>query len=192
MKANLNRDPTYSAEDFQNLLRWLDADQQRAGEKYEDIRQRLVKLFAWQHVSDPEQLVDEVIDRVTSRLCEIEKTYKGEPGVYFYAVARNVLREHEKQTQVVPLEDNSLVSYKQDSENSRRAEDCLSQCLLKLPPEKRELVLAYYSDSKESKIEVRNKLAAQLGVTQETLRVRIFRLRLSLEKCIEACIKIAE
>ena len=53
--TNVNED---FAEDFNNLLTWLDPDRERAGEKYVVIRQQLIKIFTWNRASDPDGLAD--------------------------------------------------------------------------------------------------------------------------------------
>jgi DNA-directed RNA polymerase specialized sigma24 family protein len=68
-------------------------------------------------------------------------------------------------------------------------EDCLQSCLRKLDGEKRALILAYYAKEKQAKIDYRHELAQQFGITMETLRVRAFRIRASIEECIENCLK---
>ena len=52
-------------EDFDRLLRWLDANLEAAGKEYEAIRQRLIKIFARRGCSEAEDLADETINRVT-------------------------------------------------------------------------------------------------------------------------------
>jgi len=67
-------------------------------------------------------------------------------------------------------------------------EECLHSCLLKLSADKRELILNYYAKEKQAKIEHRTEMARQLGTTVETLRVRVYRIRATLEGCIERCL----
>jgi len=67
-------------------------------------------------------------------------------------------------------------------------EECLSSCLQNLTTEKRDLILAYYAREKGAKIEQRIAMAQQLGVSIETLRVRMYRIRMALEQCIERCL----
>ncbi len=79
--------------DFDALLSWLDPDRERAGEKYETIRQGLIKMFSWKRASDPEGLADETINRVTRKVAAIREGYVGDPRLYFYGVAKRVLLE---------------------------------------------------------------------------------------------------
>ena len=51
-----------------NLLEHLDPDRNRAAEKYEQIRQRLIKLFRWRGCLLFEEHIDITFDRVARRL----------------------------------------------------------------------------------------------------------------------------
>src|ERR1044071_2332912 len=73
----MKHDWNLSQEDFDALLDWLDPDPNKAEIKYEDIRKRLVKIFAGRGCAEAEDLADETINRVTSRLHEIKDGFKG-------------------------------------------------------------------------------------------------------------------
>jgi hypothetical protein len=81
-----------SQEAFDSCLAWLDPDRERAGEKYEEIRRKLISDFVCRECIDPEGLADETIDRVIYDLPEIAGTYVGDPALYFYAVAQRLAR----------------------------------------------------------------------------------------------------
>ncbi len=59
-----------TAAQFDALLRRLDADRNRAGEKYEEVRWKLVRFFQWNSCLAAEELVDETLNRVAERLAE--------------------------------------------------------------------------------------------------------------------------
>ena len=50
-------------EEFDNLLGFLDPSAEVAGQKYEEIRRRLNKIFTCRGCTSPEELVDKSIDR---------------------------------------------------------------------------------------------------------------------------------
>ncbi len=52
-------------EAFAKFLVFLDPDPARAGEKYEALREALVKFLDWRGALFTEQLVDEIFNRVT-------------------------------------------------------------------------------------------------------------------------------
>jgi predicted nuclease of predicted toxin-antitoxin system len=76
---------------FDLLLACLDPDRERAGEKYEEIRHKLISLLRLWGSPSPEDQTDEAINRV-ARMVEEKKTTAPLEQL-FPGVARNVLRE---------------------------------------------------------------------------------------------------
>jgi hypothetical protein len=142
--------PTASAEDFNNLLAWLDPDRERAGQKYETIRQQLVKMFAWRRCLDPEELAEQTITMVARRVSEgVANSYQGDPSRYFYGVAKGILREYRRNPPTQPLKDSSIVSNAEQEDDREQLYECLDKCMLTLTADNRELLLAYYESSKQ-------------------------------------------
>jgi RNA polymerase sigma factor (sigma-70 family) len=172
-------------ESFEALLAWLDPNREIAGQKYEAIRTGLVRIFVSKGFNDAEDLADLVINRVADRLPEIRGTYVGAPVNYFRGVARNVMREawrrKEIATDVFPESLSHMTSTSDEY-------DCLLNCLKLLPSEKRELVLDFYVYDKRDKIAHHKRIAQELGITESNLRVRVHRIRNTLEKCVLQCI----
>ena len=54
----MNKDWVLSQESFDKLLAWLDPNREKAGIKYEQIRYRLIKIFAGRGSADAEDLAD--------------------------------------------------------------------------------------------------------------------------------------
>lgn len=52
-------------ESFDKLLAWLDPNRKRAVEKYNNIHRELVRLFLRWGLNTPEELADEIINRIT-------------------------------------------------------------------------------------------------------------------------------
>src|SRR5436305_9402910 len=80
-----------TGEAFSKLLARLDADRERAGEKYEDLRHTLIKFFEWRGAPSPEDHADETLNRIARKLdegVEIKSV-----GGYCREVARLVLLE---------------------------------------------------------------------------------------------------
>jgi DNA-directed RNA polymerase specialized sigma24 family protein len=169
---------------FDSLLDWLDADREQAGRKYEQIRQRLIKIFTCRGRPDADELADETINRVTLKAQELAKEYVGDPSLYFYGVAQKVylesLRKHRPPVFVPPPAPQS--------EEVEEEYDCLESCVGQLPPGNRELVLEYYQNDKRAKIDHRKELAERLGIAQNALRIRAHRIRLTLQRCVESCL----
>lgn len=183
-------------ESFDDLLAWINSDRELAAATYLELRRALVKIFGWHHCADPEGMTDETFERVTKQVRHLRETFEGDPKHFFYGVARNLIKEYQKTVKsYVSIEDAQLVAVppqEVDEETSEMREECLSSCLQNLTTEKRDLILAYYAREKGAKIEHRIAMAQQLGVSIETLRVRMYRIRMALEQCIERCLEELE
>lgn len=175
-------------EDFDRLLGWLNQDQEQAGLVYEKIRWRLITIFAARGCEVPEELADETIDRVARRVSEIEPGYTGDKALYFFGVANNVHHEYLKRPQP-PAQQDELIDERGDQE---RLHHCLEQCLRKLSEESRHMILRYYSQEKQAKIHLHKEMAEELGITINTLRLRVLRLKEKLQPCIERCLERTE
>jgi RNA polymerase sigma factor (sigma-70 family) len=173
-------------ESFDLLLDWLDPNREAAGEKYEKIRQRLIRIYLGRGCYEAEDLADEVMSRVAQKLPEIVKTYIGEPVRYFYGVAENIhrewLRKQKRRKNLPPAEIGTYQEPDTDSEY-----DCLEKCLKKLPEVHRELIIDYYREEKSAKILHRQTLAAKLKISINALQIKTSRIRAKLEDCIRSC-----
>ncbi|HEX6284385.1 MAG TPA: sigma-70 family RNA polymerase sigma factor, partial [Pyrinomonadaceae bacterium] len=173
-----------SEESFEDLLEWLDPDRDQAGIKYEQIRSGLIQFFNCRSHCQAEDLADETINRVISRLHEIKNQVTGERTRYFYGVARKVQMEYlRKKTPPAPPESEA------DSHRMEIESRCLEECMSKLSAENRELVLRYYQADGREKIEQRKLLAEKLGIAPNALRIRAYRIRAALQKCLERCVE---
>ena len=186
------RDSAIPPESFDEILAWLNPDRDVAGTIYVQLRQDLTKIFTWNRCPDPDGLTDEVFDRVAKKVHDVRKTYVGDPKLYFYGVARNLIKEIPKkiktQISLQGTEPASDPRRQSEQETATMREDCLRSCLQKLSKDKRELILAYYARDKQAKIDHRTEMAHRLGISVETLRVKAFRIRATLEQCLERCI----
>jgi RNA polymerase sigma factor (sigma-70 family) len=179
-------------ESFNEILAWLNPDRQIAGTIYVQLRHDLAKIFVWNKCADPEGLTDEVMDRVARKVLHLRETFEGDPRLFFYGVAKNLIKESPKKVKThVSLDDTDLpaISATDIDETAEMQEECLNSCLQSLSSEKRALILAYYAKEKQAKIDHRTELAQQLGTSVETLRVRAHRIRATLEECILRCLK---
>ncbi len=64
----MHKEWTLTQAALDSLLAWLDPDRDRAGAKYEAIRTRLIKVFVCRGCPEAEDLADETINRVASKL----------------------------------------------------------------------------------------------------------------------------
>ena len=184
-------------EGLEALLAYLDPDRDRAGEKFQQIRQRLVKLFECRGVASPEEHADETMDRVARRLAEGEQVRAREPAAYFHGVARNVLREHwsrQRDRAVALMPGHERASPDPTDDHAGEAEArfrCLEGCLATLPAEMSRVITVYYVQAGAEKIARRKDLAAQLGISNDALWARAHRIRARLEICVRECMRNA-
>jgi RNA polymerase sigma factor (sigma-70 family) len=189
----MTRNSAIPTESFEEILAWLNPDRDVAANLYLQLREDLANIFKWRGCSDLEGLTDEVFDRVARKVHEVRPTYKGDPRLYFRAVANNLVKETLKKTKTqVSLEDVDLPDPKTTESKEVEPADmdeCLQSCLQKLRAENRKLILGYYAKEKQAKIDHRSELAQQLGISVETLRVKVYRIRVALHRCIKRCLE---
>jgi DNA-directed RNA polymerase specialized sigma24 family protein len=191
----MKRDWALTQDAFDSLLNWLDADRERAASRYETIRLRLIKIFTCRGCLEAEDLADETINRVTARVPEIAKGYQGDPAQYFFGVCQKVHLEYLRKVSAHRELDSGIggdasrpaaTMIPQDIEAEY---ECLERCLDNLPTANRELVIKYYQQERQAKIDHRKLLAQELGIAVNALRIRAHRIRLALQKCVEDCVE---
>ncbi|HEX5732523.1 MAG TPA: hypothetical protein VF131_06785 [Blastocatellia bacterium] len=185
MKESVSQraDTELTEELFERLLLWLDADRERAGQRYEEIRVQLIKIFTSRGCLISEELADETINRVAKRVQQIAETYEGDPALYFYGVARLIYLEYlRRKPAPQPLATSAA------SEEEELKYECLEQCVERLTPKNRELLRAYYRDDDEEKVDHRKEMAERLGMELNALWVRMHRIRERLRQCVTECL----
>lgn len=179
-----------TSEAFARFLSCLDPDAERAGEKYESVRRKLVKIFDWRGAHFPEDCADETINRVVRKL-ESGETISDIP-TYCHGVARLVFLETLKSPdrRRVGLDELNSAPAPPPREEDGERRECFERCLGELPVESRQLLLRYYEDERRDKINNRQALADQLGIPLNALRNRVQRLRDKLEQCVANCLGV--
>lgn len=167
-------------EDLDRLLRWLDPDRDQAGERYEKIRRRLIGIFSSRGCYDADDLADRSINVVLSKIEWLLPNYVGDPAIYFYAVAKKIYLEDlkKKPPPRVPPPDPTPPEMEQLS-------DSLDDCLNELSPEERDLILQYHQFEKQEKIQNRKRLADELQLSRNALRIKVCHIHFRLKRCIE-------
>ncbi len=179
-------------EDFSLFLRWLDQDEEKAAQRYENIRRNLIAIFNRRGCHCSEELTDETFNRVTRRLPGMIDTYVGEPARYIIVVARNLHLEYVKEMErqePLPEHDHTDLSVETADETKEEEYGCLEHCLKQLPPTQRKLVVGYYQESKRAKIDHRKQMADEMGIGLNALRIRAHRIRTTLEECLKQCLR---
>lgn len=197
-KTEPKKNWTITSDAFQGLLCWLDEGQDSEGEKYLEMRRRLISYFDRKNCATPDEFADETLNRVARRL-EEEKTLSEEtPAKYCYITARFVflesLRGADKAN--VSIDDvqngrgKQFAAVEQDTEEEKIKEkmlDCLEICTNKLDSVSREIIIGYYFGTERVKIENRRALAQKIGISANALSIRACRIRDKLEICVEKC-----
>ena len=165
-------------ENFEKLLRWLAPDRDKAGEKYEKIRLRLIRIFACRSGCDAEDLADETVNVVLSKIDWLLENYVGDPALYFYGVAKKIHPPKPKPLPDPPTPDP-------DPDEIEQVCSYLDDCLDTLPSADRDVVLRYHQGDKQEKIRNRKKLAEELKISRNALRIRVCHIHSRLKQCVE-------
>jgi len=184
------------------LLAQLDSDRERAAEKYEQIRLKLMKFFKWRGCLQFEEYADKTIDRVALKLTEGAELHQTNPSAFFYGVALNLLKEHWRKTasrEAALTDQTETWNSSGDPEEIREQAEtrheqetrltCLRGCLADLPSESVSLIKQYYSEGEVLDKEQRKQIARRLNLSPTALRSRAFRVRGDLERCVDNCLK---
>ena len=192
-------EPTLTEVAFTRLLTWLDDGTDSKGERYLEVRRRLVAYFDRQNRPAPDTLADETLNRISRTLAKSGAIATKPPLRYCYVVARFVLledlRRGRRHVQFDDVRHANVVGWPASTDTDtaafvqERRLDCLDRCLRKLKPEQQDLIVDYYSDARRQRIDRRRDLAARLGITMNALGIRAWRIRASLENCVGACWK---
>lgn len=174
-------------EELEALLAALDPDPERAAEKYEFIRRKLIRLFEWRGCESPEELADKTLDRVAKRI------HQGVPvqsDGYFYGVAHLVYKEDwrraaREQRALERREWPPRQHEDEEPEDDRRLA-CLRRCLDQFPDDEKKLLRRYYQG--ENNIRNRKDLCRERGISINALRIQVHRVRRKLERCIHDCL----
>jgi DNA-directed RNA polymerase specialized sigma24 family protein len=194
-KVESKKDWNLTPRAFDQLLNWLDEGRNSDGQKYLEMRARLVKYFDRKNCRVPDDLADETLNRVGRRLEEEGITTSENPAKYCYIVARFVFMESLRAAQkdnalrqeIPPLQYNNGFVLSEAAEKQERMLSCLEQCIGKLDSSQREIILQYYSGKERVKIERRRTLAESLGISINALSIRACRMRDKLEACVKQC-----
>ena len=176
-------------EAFDGFLARLDVDRDKAGEKYESVRLKLLKYFRWRGSDSCEIDADETINRVARRIQEGENVYN--LNAYLYGVAKLVYSESLRaRNRKEELDEACRIEATNIEEESDAAErqGCLTRCLGYLTDDDRETITEYYQFEKGKKIEHRKQLARRFGITLNALRIKAHRQRVNLEACVRECL----
>lgn len=176
---------------FTKLLACFSLDHEEAGRQFLIAYLKLTRFFEWHLCDAAESCADKTVDRAARRIDEGE--HINNLMGYLYGIAEFVLKEWRKERDREPLslegdEQYPLAMPDVDEEREARLR-CLDICLAQMHLDDRAILLGYYQEDKRAKIEFRKQMADRLGIGLNTLRIRVFRLRVKLEECIVKCLE---
>ena len=190
-KVNLKRDWQPDKAAFDRLLAWLDEGTESGGERYLEMRDRLVDYFGRRDCPVPEDLADETLNRVARRLEETGSIDDVVPARYCYILAKFVFLEWLRRPGRIELVAQSAEAVVAPGVRERAADErtfsCLEQCLQSCSAADRALILDYYQTTTGSARENRRQLAQRLGISPNSLAIRACRIRSRLEACVRSC-----
>jgi DNA-directed RNA polymerase specialized sigma24 family protein len=198
-RGRINRDSPGTTGGFRQFLHWLDEGVDSNGEKYLEMRRRLVAYFDRKNCISPDELADETLNRVAQRLEELGAITGTAPAQYCYITAKFVFLEYLRrptrasaslEEMSAPEADSALSTSAQPDNEAEKKEHlsvCLDECLGELAASDRELILEYYRGEQRTKIENRRRLAVGLRLTVNALTIRASRIRNKLEVCVREC-----
>jgi len=162
----------------ERFLDLLDSDPREAENKYRVLRAKLVFYFRHNGCADPEDLADEIFSRVLRRNTEDVDFYAG-LSAYCFGIAEHILREHRRHPRPEELPADIPEPGVASTLGLNRVEQhvLVQQCLQGLPTNDRQILLRYYQEDCAG-------LAKELRMTENGLRIRVFRIKRKLEENI--------
>ncbi len=199
-KLTQKKDWSLTQSAFQRLLNWLDGGTSSDGQKYLEMRRRLVAYFDRKNCQAPEDLADETLNRLARRLEEEGIVEDNTPARYCYIVARFVFMEtmreskRENNHQGVFRRQSNISALKwsiheDEKQIKEKMLNCLTQCIRTLDTLDQEIITRYYIGKAREKIDNRRALAENLGISMNALSIRACRIRDKLEVCINGCLR---
>jgi RNA polymerase sigma factor (sigma-70 family) len=176
-----------SREALERLLALLDPDPGKAARRFQQLRRRLTRLFEWRGAGFPDDLADETISRVARKLAQGVEIRSDDPFRYFCGVAhlvfKEMLRERQRERQLLDPASWSPHAEPDEEPDDERME-ALQECLDRLPPSSRDLILDYHEGERRGRIDNRRAIAERLDIPLNALRIRVHRIRTRLERCV--------
>lgn len=178
---------------FNKLLSSLSPDRDEAANLYELLRRKLIRFCESNQGIPAEDGADEIINRVARKIDEgvpIANVFS-----YAYGVAKLVLKEFWRETNTLRSPAQTVTPLTNPDAVTNEDEDiklqCLDSCLQQLSKEHQTLLLEYYREERHAKIELRRELAEQMKIPLNALRIRVHRIRRTLEDCMRECLAAA-
>lgn len=184
-----------SPEAWEKFLNLLAEDPDKAGDKYEEIRSRLMTFFACRRCPPVERLSDISINRV------IKKYFEGEVITtlmgYVFGVAKMVYFEYlaeQKNEKTIRDEftraGEGIVEPDFEETEPDILRTCFDGCMTEMEAADRTFVKRYYEEALGKKIKNRKSMAEELDISQNAVVLRAYHLRQKLKRCTDKCLKM--
>jgi DNA-directed RNA polymerase specialized sigma24 family protein len=183
-----------SQDDFYRLLQWFGPDRDASAKKYLEAHGNLTRYFRFNYCECPEDLADEVMNRVASKLPPLWQG-RSHTDVLLgfarfvlleYLRAREVFVDSPSQGEEVFGADPTGIEASAAEEKERRSR-CFDSCLAKLPEGDIQLLVNYHRYELEAKSVYRRAMAEERGITLNALRLRACRLKSAVGDCVRLC-----
>jgi hypothetical protein len=178
------RKSSLSSATFAALLERLRSDELSSEAAYERLRLRLVAFLRLHLPVEAESLADVALDRLARRIHE--GTIVDSVHLYALGIGRMLVLETQTRLGREAVAKHELALQPMEPSTDAEQEEALAavtECLRRLGNSASDLILVYYSGDGAERIDKRQKLAAQLGISLNALRNRALRLRGLLERC---------
>jgi DNA-directed RNA polymerase specialized sigma24 family protein len=175
-----------SQDDFERLLQWFGPDRDASAKKYVDSHERLTRFFHFKGCNRPEDLADEVMNRVASKPPTLRQG--SDHIAVLLGFAYNVLREYwrERERSGEETDQAAPPGIDESTPNEMRA-GCLDRCLAMLPEDEKQFLLEYHEYEPGAKIGHRKAMARGQRMTLNALRLKACRLKCAVGDCVERC-----
>ena len=173
-----------TASQFDAFLHCLDPNPEQAAVEFVRLSERLRIFFAGRGFGDPDDLADEAIDRTIRRLDEVRAVKP-----FVLGVARRLAAEAHRRPHAVSLDSMAelpQLRITEDEDEARREQymECMTTSIEELSEKERTLLIDWHRHEGRQKINLRNQMAATLGISKEHVRIVIFRLKAKLRDSI--------
>jgi DNA-directed RNA polymerase specialized sigma24 family protein len=135
------------------------------------------------------------MNRIAVRIDEVVKNYEGDPARCIRGFFKRVFLEYVRTRRDDSFEETLpppiIIDEDEEQERQRVLElrdYCLSRCMGELNPAEQDLFRRYFEEDTPARIVVRKKLAAELRLTANALRIKAHRIRWRLRKCMQSCL----
>lgn len=169
-----------SSEVLARFLRTLSSEEAEAARLYTALHESLVRFFELKGLSAPDRAADETIDRVAAKIDR--NTPIDDLTNYAFGVARFVFLEELRRERI---HFRAAQRFYRKNGPPAAVPAALRDCFERLAEAERGLLVGYFSNSLADRRAAHRRLfAAREGISLNTLRIRVARLRRRLEECL--------